>query len=70
MFIIAIVIVYAPTAQKMEEEIDNYYNFLNNDKALRKSQNLNAKLGKEGEDAVIDNFVLGCLNKRGEGWVQ
>lgn len=52
-FNVAIIFVYAPTAQCTEEEIDNIYNSYDNSKTLSKSQvmtiiivDLNTKLGK------------------------
>lgn len=38
LFNIAIIVIYAPTVQCTEEEIDNFYDALDNLKALCKSQ--------------------------------
>lgn len=76
-FNIAIVVVYAPSAENTEEEIDRFYNSLGNAKTLCKFQeftiivrDLGTKLWNEREVEIVGKFGLGSRNERGEKWIQ
>ncbi|MGX9987587.1 reverse transcriptase domain-containing protein [Soonwooa purpurea] len=76
-FNIAIIVVYAPTAQSNDEEIDTFYTTLDNARAQLKSQeiiivmgDLNAKVGSDTAGETTGKYGLGTRNERGEKWVQ
>lgn len=63
-FNIAIIVVYAPTAQSTEEKIYNFYNSMNNDKCKLQEitiimEDLNVKVGKVQEGEIVVKFRLG-----------
>ena len=72
--------VYAPTGESTEEELEKIYECLENAKAQCKAQelliimgDLNAKVGKEKEGQgynVIGKHGLGKGNERGERFIQ
>ena len=77
---ISIIMVYAPTGESTEEELEELYECLENAKAQCKAQelliimgDLNAKVGKEKEGQsynVIGKHSLGKRNERGERFIQ
>ena len=75
-FNLAIIMVYAPTTESSEEEIDNFYPTLDHAKAQCRSQevviimgDLNAKVGKGEQGDMVGKFGLGNRNDRGERWI-
>ena len=73
----SIKMVYAPTSDSADEEIEEFYDTLDKPKAQCKSRNiiivmgdLNTKVGNKGEEVVVGNYGLGERNDRGERWVQ
>lgn len=76
-FNISIIIVCAPTSDSSEQEMDQFYNTLDNAKLQCKSQeinivmgDLNAKVGEEQDSDVAGKHGLGTRSERGERWVQ
>lgn len=76
-FNISIIIVCAPTSDSSEQEMDQFYNTLDNAKLQCKSQeinivmgDLNAKVGEEQDSDVTGKHGLGTRNERGERWDQ
>ena len=74
-FDISVIQLYAPTADSSEEEIDLFYEQLDEAKRQCKSQDviivmgdLNAKVGNEEIEQVTGRFGLGEMNERGERW--
>ena len=76
-FDISIIQVYAPTADKDDTEVEEFYETI--EKALKqvKSQDVrivmgdfNSKVGKEREAATVGPFGIGELNERGERLIE
>lgn len=75
-FDITIIQVYAPTSERDEDEVDEFYNKL--DQAIDQCMNheitivmgdMNAKVGEGGGEEAVGPFGLGERNERGERWV-
>ena len=76
-FNLAIVVVYAPTAESTEEEIDSFYDILEKAKSQCKTNeitiimgDLNAKVGSGREGKTVGQHGLGERNDRGDRLVQ
>ncbi|XP_042862524.1 craniofacial development protein 2-like [Penaeus japonicus] len=78
-FNISIILVYAPTSDSSEDDIDKFYETLEEAKGQCKSQeiiivmgDLNAKVGQDqGDgDGIIGKHGLGIRNERGDRWIQ
>ncbi|XP_072043124.1 craniofacial development protein 2-like [Amphiura filiformis] len=76
-FNISVIVVYAPTAESTEEEIDAFYDKLGEAKSQCKSDeiqliigDLNAKVGQGQDVKTVSEFGLGERNERGDRWVQ
>ena len=74
-FDISIIQVYAPTADSSEDDIELFYEQLDEAKRQCKSQDiiivmgdLNAKVGSEEIEQVSGKYGLGVINERGERW--
>ncbi|XP_030760715.1 craniofacial development protein 2-like [Sitophilus oryzae] len=74
---INIIQVYAPTAEKAEDEIEDFYRQLDQVLRLTKSNEINlvlgdfnAKVGKGRLGSVVGNYGLGERNDRGEKLIQ
>lgn len=74
---INIIQVYAPTADRPEEELDEFYEMM--EQAMRQCKpheinlvmgDLNAKIGQGREGEVVGQFGLGVRNERGERLVE
>ena len=73
----SIIVVYAPTSDCNEEEIDMFYDNLDIAKAQCKSHkiiivmgDLNAKVGSERGSDMVGKHGLGMWNEHGEWWFQ
>ncbi|XP_072375942.1 uncharacterized protein, partial [Diabrotica undecimpunctata] len=69
--------VYAPTAEKSDEELEQFYNELQQALEVTKSRDvtivmgdLNAKIGRRSQGDFIGNFGLGTRNERGDRLAQ
>jgi len=76
-FNISIITVYAPTADSSEEDIDAFYESLEEAKSQCKSGeitivmgDLNAKVGSGTDGKTVGKFGIGERNARGDRWVQ
>jgi hypothetical protein len=76
-FDICIVQSYAPTSDYEDEEVDGFYEDLDNVMRQMKSQDVkivmgdfNAKVGKEKIENIVGPFGLGEINSRGERLVE
>ena len=76
-FNFSIIVVYAPTSDSSDDDIENFYKMLDKAKAQCKSQelalvigDLNAKVGKEQSSEVTGHHGLGERNEQGNEWVQ
>ena len=76
-FDITIIQVYAPTADKSDGELDQFYEQLEKAKSQCKSQqiifvlgDLNEKVGNEKFGNMVGKFGLGEINERGKKWRQ
>ncbi|XP_072041151.1 craniofacial development protein 2-like [Amphiura filiformis] len=76
-FNISVIVVYAPTAESTEEEIDVFYDKLEEVKSQCKSDeiqlimgDLNAKVGQGQDGKTVGKFGLGDRHERGDRWVQ
>lgn len=74
---INIIQVYAPTADKSEDEVEQFYNEVEQAMDIAKPKDitivmgdLNAKIGKGSEGEYIGEFGLGTRNKRGDRLAQ
>ena len=75
-FNLSIIQVYAPTAESSEEDIDDFYEQLEQAMDQCKSQeviivmgDLNAKVGNERVGHIVGGHGLGTQNERGERWI-
>ena len=76
-FNISIIVVYAPTAESTEEEIDIFYETLGNAKTQCESDEINIIMGdlnakvEHGQDGkIVGEFGVGERNERGDRWVE
>ena len=75
-FNLAIIVVYAPTAESTEEEIDSFYEILEEAKSQCRTNeitimgDLNAKVGSGREGKTVGPHGLGERNDRGDRLVQ
>ena len=76
-FNLSIIVVYAPTSDSDEADIDRFYDQLEKAKSQCKSQevvlvigDLNAKVGHGAEGKIKGKYGLGEQNERGERFVQ
>ena len=76
-FKIAIIQVYAPTQDHSEEEVEEFYEQINNALKYVKSQEMrivmgdwNAKVGREKVSGVTGGFGLGEINERGKRLIE
>lgn len=76
-FDINIVQVYAPTSERDEDEVDEFFDDL--DRAVHQCKNhevtivigdVNAKVGEGGEEEAVGPFGLGERNERRERWAK
>lgn len=72
-----IIQVYAPTADKVEEEIDQFYDDVQQALDITKNRDItiimgdfNAKIGKGRVDDIIGDFGLGIRNERGDRLIE
>lgn len=72
-----IIQVYAPTAEKSDELIEEFYDQLKDLMKLVKNNEVtiimgdfNAKVGNESEDEIVGRYGLGTRNERGDRMVQ
>ena len=74
---INIIQTYAPTSDSTEEELDEFYDQL--DEARRQCKNheivivmgdMNAKVGNAEVEDIVGPFGLGVTNERGERWIE
>lgn len=76
-FDIGIIQVYAPTADKDEEELEEFYDTVEKAEKQLKSQDIrivmgdfNAKVGSERSETVVGPFGIGKKNERGDRLIQ
>ena len=76
-FDIGIIQVYAPTADKDEEELEKFYEAVETAEKQLKSQDIrivmgdfNSKVGSERSDSVVGPFGIGEKNERGERLIE
>ncbi|XP_063594245.1 craniofacial development protein 2-like [Penaeus indicus] len=76
-FNLSIIQVYAPTSEHTEEEVEAFYEEVEQAKKQCKSQDivmimgdLNAKVGKGREGDTVGPHGLGERNERGESWIE
>ena len=76
-FNISIIVVYAPTSESTEDDIESFYDNLDTAKAHCKSHeiilvmgDLNAKVGKGQSNETTGKYGLGKQNDRGDRWVE
>lgn len=74
-FNIFIIMVYAPTSDGTDEEIEEFYDTHDKAKTRCKSReiiivmgDLNAIVEQDGDEAVVGQYGLGEKNDRGEKW--
>ncbi|GFO24182.1 craniofacial development protein 2-like [Plakobranchus ocellatus] len=77
MFSARLTLVYAPTANSNDEDLDKFYNDLDTAKTQCKSQDpliimddFNAKVGTEIVDDIVGKHGLGIRNERGEKLIE
>ena len=76
-FNISIIVVYAPTSESTDEDIDTFYENLGEVKSQCKSNeitivmgDLNAKVGQGKDGKTVGQHGIGKRNDRGDRWVQ
>ncbi len=76
-FNVSIIQVYAPTSENTDDEIETFYEDLDQAKRQCRSQeillimgDLNAKVGRGREGNIVGPHGLGTRNENGERWIE